>query len=328
MYFCLYPDYSAKWVGDAPVTQTWTRTYTYKAWGQRMTFVSACPVSDGVADQPQAIKNLSLIKSNTQKTFRRCETAKCLSSFKTFASLSPKSALKRLVIIILEDGLFTPDCTALIWLQICSTFFDYQLTQADWSYVVSMIQYQCDRLRQRLSLHEIRQFPPMTLDNCPSSEPARSVALSLLLYNDKNTFKLAGDKVLPRYVIWKLSQPEFTEDHPEMPKFELERSWADIDYLPHNQLSIVACDFHVDAKLLGVLESQLGRPAKFLRKLIWYMSSRINLRPVSMTPDEQTKEQAIQAKYARAWDEVKATCYRTMMIRMLHLYSRPVTYTK
>lgn len=342
MYFCLKPDYTTSWVDDQSKeesTSTWKKQYKYRKWNIRITFVSYNTNQLQYIFEQQSnsnpIMNLSLIKSNTQKTFRRGEVDKCLSSFKVFCQINYKSALKRLVIIILEDGYYDQWCNGLIWLQICSNFFDYKLTKQDFCYLASLIQYQC-QIKYKMSLSSIwsTNLTNIILNKVLEEQniTKRTMFLSLLLYNDKNIFKLAGDKILGYYTIYRNMLVQLEELNQNFEYIDFDK----IPYLPYNKLNIASCDFHVDPQLIPLVINQLNSlqiTAKVLKKAIWYMSSRCNIRyEINLSPIEiisnSEKEAKIMNKYGTLWENIKAICYKTMLSRMLQIYKTPTVYTK
>lgn len=353
MYFCLLSDGTAKWYLESPskefeTSPTWKRSYTYKKWGSQLTFESYLQVEpkiDFKSMPPSLIPNLSLVKSNLQKTFRRGETQICLSSFKTFCQLSVKSALKRLGIIILEDGFVTPACNTLLWYQICTTFFDYQVTESDLTFVSRLIEFQCETVKKRMWLDGMRDIDlsEITLDNVKqiSDGVVRDMSLSLLLYNDKNSFKLAGDKILAKFSIYLLKQipQSLLSEYDVAVGTSSSTLFSSIEPLNPSSLRIVACDFHVDPNLLDLIRTkclkqfELELSRDYLKETIWYMSSRTNVRVeidfgTGLEADVREREKHVQATFGELWTRIKEVCYRCMLDRLLVLRTQPTIYGK
>lgn len=336
MYFCLHPDLTTSWEPELTTEHKiqWSRTYCYKKWGTTINFVSFCPIIDKyIFDYTGPIKNLSLIKSNTQKTYRRCETSSCLASFKLLCALNTNSALKRLMVIILEDSVYTPMCDTLIWLQLCSSYFNFEITLSQWEYIFKLIYFYCENYKYQSIPFDVNAvwqakefangFKYMDLLEYSNSDNL----LSLLLYNDKNKFMLDGDKILGYFYIEQLKGlPGASFDINS-----INLSLNNIPYLAYSEINIVACDFHCDPTLIRLLQTSCNADEHTLKKCIWYMSSRINRREhLNLTTNivEQFPEyeQAISDKYSTLWSQIRETCYRTMLSRVLVLYSMANKY--
>ena len=333
-YFCLYQDLTTSWERELSEEQQskiqWSKSYNYKKWDATINFVSFHRSGDSYKFEYQgSIKNLSLIKSNTQKTYRRCETQNCLASFKLLCALNINSALKRLMIIILEDSVYTSMCDTLIWLQICSSYFNYTLNKSQWEYIFKLIYFYCEIYQYQLIPFDVNKlwnkkeftngFKPTELWDYSN----RNNLLSLLLYNDRNKFMLAGDKVLGYFTIEQIKGLSgFSYDINSI-NCDLNK----IAYLSYSDINIVACDFHCDPTLIKLLQTSFPGVAdeQTLKSCIWYMSSRINKRQHLNLVTNEVKEfleyeQLILDKYSSLWLKIRETCYRIMLSRVLMLY--------
>lgn len=352
MYFILLEDYTCHWTLEPPRFSTWSKTYSYSKWNTKIHFISCCPqmkpychrdlsTSSTPSTPSSKISNISLLKSHVQKTFRRCETDACLSGFKSLCRLSCNAALKRLIIIIMEDGVFLPCYTACIWLHLCSMYFSYQLTELDYSYIMSCINFACTEFKLKYPLFEISQEWPETKEdkeaktkkysdntfhesilNIPN-ERTRNMALALKLYNDKNIFKLEGDKILAYYTIE--THISYLMNIPEI-NFSTFVKIDDVQYLSKENITIVACDFHVDYELPYIVQKMCPNyKIEFIKSCIWFMSSRINKRQslkLYLNQEEKTLkfENEIYLKYSTFWDKYKISILNIMLQRMLRKF--------
>lgn len=329
-------DFSSRWVTNLKDVKTesisWIRKYRFNKWNKNIHFIYIGKTPTPYKFNYEGdIKNLSLMKSSVQKSYRRCETDKCLQSYKLLCRLNSKSALKRLGIIILEDSFYTKVCNSLIWMIICHNYFGFELGIREWNYVFSIIKDYCDKnldrgfdiwtdplwLKGDLSIEYKDLIDYMCMLNLDNG--IHNTLLSLLLYNDKNTFMLEGDKVLGYYFIRRIIKDisdgygvQINNFIDRYDKVNFSLDVREIPYIEYNNINPAACDFHCDPKIIYLVKDylKLDDNPEDIKSCIWYMSSRLNKRNHydyrnDKILDYTDRETEIQEKYGSLWDKIK-----------------------
>ena len=81
--------------------------------------------------------NVHYLKSILQKAIRRNKPETAIRVARSILTQDPTQFLRRLLIIVIEDGLLHPNTPCLIWLMVAHTK-GYSLTQADIEFLLSM----------------------------------------------------------------------------------------------------------------------------------------------------------------------------------------------
>jgi hypothetical protein len=158
-------------------------------------------------------------------------------------------------------------------------------------------------------------------DNC------KDIALSLVLYNDKNSFLLEGDKILAYYFVKRRLDDYLRFKGECISHFSIDSNFAlnsyDIEYIRADDIDSYCLDFHVDKALTGIIKNYLTLDidTDFIKSTIWYMSSRINYRShydyyLDKPIDYGEYEGSIVDKYGALWLQIKDTFYSIAKIRI------------
>jgi len=307
----------------------------YKKWKVTIVFIYLGQYEHEYKFEYQGeIKNLSLIKSSVQKSFRRMEVDRCLMSFKVLAALNGNSALKRLGVIIIEDSIYLSLSNTLIWLMICKSYFQFKLTKTHWEWVFKLVKFYTESVNIRAIE---RTKDPLWINNdinvtyddiniLKVDEDKRNVLLSLLLFNDKNTFTLKGDQILGYYYIRRfLSDYQKNNSNLNLPDInELSINLDNLNYITIGDINIVSCDFHCDRLLIPLLQQQIKNKLSldinndFIKKCIWYCCSSINRRRYYDIGEnkEVIYNDLISEEYIKLWSQIEIMCYQIIVKRL------------
>lgn len=322
----------ASWADNEPDGITWKREYRFSKWNRKIifTFTGRELTEPYSFDYQGEIRSLSLMKSDTQKAYRRCLTDHCLSSFKVLCGLNPKAALRRLGVIVIEDSLITYQVNTLIWLLMTFAFFDFPMDYGAWEWVYQLIISMCRDFKflsiERGGDHLWKEDHHITIDGLLEevhkddlSSRHSDILLSLLFFNDRGVFTLESDKKLGGYYIkrflddWKESRNLYYDNHLN----EINVNLEEIPYLKPDEILYIACDHHCDKFLVTKICKEFNLDDIFVRKLIWYSCSRHNVRQrydlkTGKISVDQEFEDMIKETYGEIWIKVKKRVYEIM----------------
>jgi hypothetical protein len=256
----------------------------------------------GAKDIPYSV---SLLKTALQKSVRRCEVDKALSICKSLLDKDDRACLRRLMVIVLEDGLLLPNYDKLAILTDRVRQKGSSLTEEDKTLVLTMV--------ADLTRCEWRDFDKNNPDYSKEYKLARLEDEGLALINAINyRVRIGGWKddmeMLRNYA--KVWNKRFAEGSWNIEKLKSYFTgevieYADVPYASIEDIPIQAIDFHSYPISKILLKkpyvSQMIRKAvpednrqwakpytsdeDILNKVIWTLRSGINYKQVLWTSE-------------------------------------------
>jgi hypothetical protein len=186
----------------------------------------------------------SLLKSAIQKAVRRGEVDKALACTKSLIDKDPRACLRRLMVIVMEDGLLLPNYDKLAVLTDRIRVKGSSLTEEDKTLVLSMV--------ADLTCCEVRDFEKNNPDYSKDYKIAKLEAEELALINAINyRVRIGGWKddmdMLRRFAkVWNKRFAEGTWDINKLRGYFTGEviEYADIPYASKEDIPIEAVDFH------------------------------------------------------------------------------------
>ena len=212
--------------------------------------------------------NMSLVKSNLQKSIRRQQHEVALqSTMEMIISGNHIDLLRRLTIITIEDVSINKYYSIIVWLYVASSN-GYKLTKHDVNIIYSYVIHLCNIN----SVHEIKN-DNIIHNNILQQFYTNIYCVSLYLRLQFGGFN--GEKILLNNFIYGIVKKEIDINDENMILF---------DYKIYQKLTILECsiDFHCFPKMIEKILSKIsvGLNEKELCNYIWTFDSNINSRKI------------------------------------------------
>ncbi|HEY1644872.1 MAG TPA: hypothetical protein VGF75_00615 [Candidatus Saccharimonadales bacterium] len=267
----------------------------------------------------------SLLKSAIQKAVRRGEVDKALACTKSLLDKDPRACLRRLMVIVMEDGLLLPNYDKLAVLTDRIRVKGSDLTEEDKTLVLSMV--------ADLTCSETRDFEKNNPDYSKDYKVAKLKDEELALINAINyRVRIGGwkDDLDMLRVFAKVWNKRFTEGTWDVKKLRSYFTgevieYADVPYASKEDVPIEAIDFHCSPVGRILLKkpyvSKLIQEAMpintrawagewqsdedILNKIVWCLRSGVSFKKVLWTdkPVDWLIEDKIPQEH---WDDFKS----------------------
>jgi hypothetical protein len=253
--------------------------------------------------RPDLPFNSSLLKSAVQKSIRRGEVDKALATAKSLVDKDPVGCLRRLMVVIIEDGLLHPDYAKLAILTDRARQKDMTLTEVDKSLVLTVV--------ADITRCEWRDFEKENPDFTEGYKIAKMDAEELALINSINfRVRIGGWKddmqMLRDYSkVWNKRFADGTWNMDKLKSYFTGETveYADIPYASVEDVPIEAVDFHCSPVGRILLKkpyvSQMLQTAiptetrgwagewqsdeDLLNKVVWCLRSGVNFKKILWT---------------------------------------------
>jgi hypothetical protein len=238
--------------------------------------------------------NVHLLKSNLQKCFRRRLYTEAMATAKQLLFQDPTELLRRLPVILLEDGLLYPYLyNQVVWLQFAHSK-GYQLTKEDAQIILDAT---CTGLesatRYNLSYSPVSKGATAFRDASTAASDA---------FIGPRLRSLAGGMKFDTTFLRALAFRALQEDLP----LESEYSSIDLDdveeFLPINHMIPQAVDFHACPFLLETIPH---------KDAIWWHWSSLNTRPIKDHQAEiaEGSEKAHRIQHEQTYKNIERTLH-------------------
>jgi len=265
---------------------------------------------------PEYIYNVSILKSNIQKTMRRQLIDACLATTLQLLKQDTDELLRRLSVIILEDSLYNHETyTNIIWLLLAHSK-GYKLTEKDVQIIMDatitalMTNYRYDLNMEPNMEQTLQCITPYVVIQLRA------------LYGG-----LKSDKDFLKRLALRSTSPDFPKSEQYTVKLETIEKFNPICHMIPPSI-----DFHCCPYLLQLLEVESPSIAD-IKKVVWWHWSSPNRRQIADETAKEVKrmEEEIRKETAKEYGEIKEFLKqfaRKQINRLLYTrkeYVKPIT---
>lgn len=243
----------------------------------------------------------SVIKSNLQKCIRRQLASKAVRSAYFLLGISTFEALRRLIIIILEDTLPVPSLLALVWLMMASSK-TYRLSDTQVEWVLGVVYLVCTKVHYRLP--STSKLPIGFIgSNSIESQVLWSMAFRRAYGGMKGDQEMMENLGGTWYKIFSERLGVEWDQWLELKKIKVEPiDLASIRKFEPGKVFISASiDQHCQPQIISYLRKIYPEiPENEIKGSIWMCRSRLNKRPKLVGSEDRPPE-----KLVRVWDIIR-----------------------
>lgn len=278
--------------------------------------------SELIGDQPHQFPKLDpklkpLVKSNLQKCIRRCLTSKAVRSAYAMLSFSSFEALRRLIIIILEDSLPIPALSTLAWFMMI-TSKGYSLTSENVSWILGVVYLVCEKVKyrgsefhdlsgesKRVDLEKLDRYSPHSEDLSSEIAVVWSIAFRRAYGGMKGDMEMLENLTHKYYSVLTLRDPSPEWNyHQILEKLEVEPvALSSLGVFNPRKVLIPACvDQHSYLQIVKVTHDNFPNISETdIQKAIWTLRGRINIRP-NLEGEDQGP---VSLKLRGVWNQIE-----------------------
>lgn len=240
---------------------------------------------------PSSVTNIPLLKSHLQKCVRRCLVDKAVSTAYNLLQLNVGELLRRLAIIIVEDGILNNEFGYLIWLMgAVSKGWELDQYSADW--ILEYVNWIAG-FEWRHYLDSWNKDVNLTWKTLPESE---HMDLLRLLQIRKDFGGMEVDITMLNAYQW-----EFIEGPIEL--LEVQHvQLSEINDLAWEDVELSAVDFHC-TPILAHLSKKHNHDILEMKRAMWHWRSGYNIKKEIRTGEMVIKHEKMAACKS-IWDDI------------------------
>lgn len=272
MYFVRISDEMVIWEHEYKSDKKeWTKPIQHKIpfWNNPITIIDARKNKDKVCFMRQSTESYhtEIMKSNIQKTFRRNMVTQCLSTTQQLLRQDTNEALRRLPVIMLEDGqLHHESYSLVVWLMAAHSK-GYRLQQKDEQLILSAV---------ATSLSSTNRYSLHIESNNDISKHGYSIVLRSIFGGMK------GDTDFLLRLAKRVDQldtlPEWVQE-PAFPSFSVE------------QIIPEAIDFHCCPSIIDFCKEKTNMTKELIHEAIWWNWSSVTDREIVEDIEENNRQE-------------------------------------